>query len=295
MRILLTGASGFIGSHLLRHLAGAHTVYALVRRPPTVTLPGVYYVEQDLSQPLDPARLPGQFDAVIHQAALIHTEQQDDSQAFAVNVVATWHLLKFAQAAGVRTFVHASTGGVYGCRNQPFVENDPFNLLDLYSLTKAQAELAVQAAPGTFHKIILRYFFPYGVGTPNPIPTYVQRALTGEPIQVLQSGKPLFNPLHIADAVEATLRALNLAQSAVINIAGAEVTTFQAIAEMAANLAQRKPNFAFIPDENAIPYYRSDLVADISRMQALLNFTPEITLEKGIAELTHYYLQQIKT
>ena len=295
MRILLTGASGFIGGHLLRHLAGVHAVYALVRRPPAVTLPGVDYVEQDLSQPLDPARLPGQFDAVIHQAALIHTEQQDDSQAFAVNVVATWHLLKFAQAASVRTFVHASTGGVYGCRNHPFVETDPFNPLDLYSLTKAQAELAVQAAPGTFHKIILRYFFPYGVGTPNPIPTYVQRSLTGEPIQVLQSGKPLFNPLHISDAVEATLRAVNLAQSAVINIAGAEVTTFQAIAEMAANLAQRKPNFTFIPDENAIPYYRSDLVADISRMQALLNFTPEITLEKGIAELTQYYLQLIKT
>ncbi|MFN8495382.1 MAG: NAD(P)-dependent oxidoreductase [Caldilineaceae bacterium] len=294
MRILLTGASGFIGGHLIRHLTGAHEVYALVRRTPAVTLPGVYYVEQDLSQPLDPVRLPRQFDAIIHQAALIHTEQQDDSQAFAVNVVATWHLLKFAQATGVRTFVHASTGGVYGCRNQPFVETDPFNPMDLYSLTKAQAELAVQAVQGTFHKIILRYFFPYGVGTPNPIPTYVQRALSGEPIQVLQSGKPLFNPLHISDAVEATLRALNLEQSVVLNIAGAEITTFKAIAEMAADLAQRKPNFTFIPDENAIPYYRNDLVADIGRMQLMLNFTPQVTLGQGIGELVHYYLHQIK-
>lgn len=294
MRILLTGASGFIGGHLLRHLAGAHEVYALVRRMPAVKLPGVHYVEQDLSQPLDPARLPSQFDAVIHQAALIHTEQQADSQAFAVNVVATWHLLKFAQATGVRTFLHASTGGVYGCRNQPFGETDPFNPMDLYSLTKAQAELAVQAASGAFHKIMLRYFFPYGAGTPNPIPTYVKRVLTGEPIQVLQSGKPLFNPLHISDAVEATLRVLNLEQSAVLNIAGAEVTTFKAIAEMAADLAQRKPNFTFIPDENAIPYYRSDLVADISRMQAMLNFTPQVTLGQGIGELVHYYLHSIK-
>lgn len=290
MRILLTGASGFIGGHLLRHLVGTHQVYALVRQAPAVPLPGVHYLQQDLRQPLDLADLPAQLDAIIHQAALIHTEQQDDSQAFAVNVTATWHLLKYAQAAGVHTFVHASTGGVYGCRNQPFGESDPFNPMDLYSLTKAQAELAVQAAPGGFHKIILRYFFPYGIGTPNPIPIYVQRALTGETIQVLQSSKPAFNPLHVSDAVEATIRALHLEQSAIINMAGAEITTFQAIAEMAASLAQRKPNFSFIPDENAIPYYRSDLVADISRMQTLLNFTPQVTLAEGIGEMMRYYL-----
>ncbi len=121
---------------------------------------------------------------------------------------------------GVRTFVHASTGGVYGCATSPFVESDPFNPMDLYSLTKAQAELAVQAAPGDFHKVVLRYFFPYGTGTPNPIPRWVERVLSGEPFQVLQSGKPAFNPLHISDAVEATVRALALEQSAILNIAG---------------------------------------------------------------------------
>ncbi len=289
MRILLTGVSGFIGGHLLRHLASGHQVYALIRQPPAVTLPGVHYLEQDLHQPLDHAQLPKQLDAIIHQAALIHTEQQDASQVFAVNVTATWRLLEYAQSAGVHTFVHASTGGVYGCRHQPFVETDPLNPVDLYSLTKAQAELAVQAVPGAFHKIVLRYFFPYGVGTPNPIPTYVQRALTGEPIPVLQSGKPAFNPIHISDAVEATIRALNLEQSAIINIAGTEITTFRVIAEMAAKLAQRSPAFSPILDENAIPYYRSDLVADISRMQILLNFTPQVTLESGIAELARYY------
>ncbi|MCX6045504.1 MAG: NAD(P)-dependent oxidoreductase [Chloroflexi bacterium] len=292
MRILLTGASGFIGGHLLRHLAGGHQVYAFVRQPPTVSLPGVHYLAQDLRQPLDHTELPKQLDLIVHQAALIHSEQQDDSQIFAVNVTATWHLLQYAQAAGVHTFVHASTGGVYGCRNQPFVESDPLNPMDLYSLTKAQAELAVQAAPDAFHKIVLRYFFPYGVGTPNPIPTYAQRALTGEPIQVLQSGKPAFNPIHISDAIEATVRALNMDQSATINIAGAEITTFKAIAETAATLAHRSPIFSPIPDENAIPYYRSDLVADINRMQTLLNFTHQVTLATGIAELTRDYLDK---
>src|SRR4051812_30094920 len=104
MHILLTGANGFIGSHLLRHLSRAHQVYAVVRRLPAVMLSGVHYVQQDLSQPLDRALLPEPLDSIIHQAALIETDQQDDRQVFAVNVTATWHLLNYAQAVGVHTF-----------------------------------------------------------------------------------------------------------------------------------------------------------------------------------------------
>ena len=181
MKILIAGANGFIGRHLLERLAGTHELFALVRQAPVQPPTGVEYIAQDLGQPLNLARLPNQLDAIIHQAALIDTEQFDDSLAFRVNVEATWNLLRYAENAGVRTFVHASTGGVYGCSNRPFVESDPFTPMDLYSLTKAQAELAVQAAPGDFHKVVLRYFFPYGKGTPNPIPRWVEQSRSGRP------------------------------------------------------------------------------------------------------------------
>ena len=183
-------------------------------------------------------------------------------------MVATWRLLRYAQQAGVRCFVHASTGGVYGCRDRPFVEDDPFNPLDLYSLTKSQAELAVRHTPTPFPKIILRYFFPYGVGTPNPIPSYVQRAIRGEAIGINANRKPRFNPIHIDDTVEATLRALTLRQDTTLNIAGSEITTFAEIAEFAAQRAGRQPNFTLLTDDEVIPYYRADLVASIAAMQA---------------------------
>jgi len=291
MKILLTGANGFIGRHLLERLAETDEIYALVRQAPHQPLPGIAYIAQDLSQPLDTGRLPSQLDAIIHQAALIDTEQFDESLAFRVNVEATWSLLRYAAKTDVRSFVHASTGGVYGSSNRPFVESDPFNPMDFYSLTKAQAELAVQAAPGDFHKVVLRYFFPYGLGTPNPIPRWVQRALSGEPLQVLQSGKPAFNPLHISDAVEATLRTLRLQQSATLNIAGTEITTIQSIGEMAAQMAGRQATLELIPDGAAIPYYRANLVADIARMQQLLAFVPAITLKQGIAQLVDQLAQ----
>ena len=157
----------------------------------------------------------------------------------------------------MRCFIHASTGGVYGCRDRPFVETDPFNPLDLYSLTKSQAELAVRHTPTPFPKIILRYCFPYGMGTPNPIPTYVQRAFVGEAIAITANRKPHFNPIHIDDAVEATVRALALQEDTVLNIAGSEITTFAEIAEFAAQRAGRQPNFTLLADDEVIPYYRA--------------------------------------
>lgn len=294
MRILITGANGFIGRHLVERLAPRHEVYALVRQPPTAPHPAVRYCEQNLTEPLDPRQLPTQLDAIIHQAAVIDTEKTDDATPFLANVVGTWRLLAYAEAAGVQTFVHASTGGIYGCSQQPLRESDPLNPMDLYSLTKAQAELAVQAACGKFHKIVLRYFFPYGIGTPNPIPSYVRRAVRGEPIEILASGGPLFNPLHISDAVEVTVEALRLEQSITVNIAGAEVTTFATIAEMAAARVGRLPLFQRLPDETAIPYYRANLVADISRMTTLFQRRPLIPLQQGIAELVAHYQQAEK-
>jgi nucleoside-diphosphate-sugar epimerase len=134
----------------------------------------------------------------------------------------------------------------------------------------------------------LRYFFPYGAGTPNPIPRLVEYALTGQPIDIPPGGAPRLNPLHISDAVEATVRALRLGQNAIINIAGMEITTFAEIAEMAAAHAGRRPQFFTITEEETIPYYRADLVADITQMRNLLNVTPSIKLKDGIAELAAY-------
>lgn len=291
MRILITGATGFIGRHLVERLAPTHELFALVRQVPPTSQPGVHYLCQDLAQPLDHHQLPQQLDAIIHQAALIDNKIGDDALPFLVNVVGTWRLLDYAAAVGVKTFVHASTGGIYGCSRKVLRESDPPNPMDLYSLTKAQAELAVQAAPGDFHKIVLRYFFPYGVGTPNPIPSYVRRAVRGEPIEILASGGPLFNPLHITDAVEATIQTVDLKHSATINIAGRQVTSFAEIAQIASNAVGRQPIFRYIPVAAAIPYYRANLIADTRQMAHLLPLVSYTGLPTGIAELVSHYTQ----
>lgn len=290
MRILITGGTGFIGGHLIRRLAPEHEIYALVRRHPPEPITNVHYIHQDLGGPLNRGQLPRTVDAIIHQAALIDTDMvKDDALPFLVNVIGTWRLLNYAADASVQTFVYASTGGIYGCRNRPFDESDAPNPMDLYSLTKAQAELAVHAASNTFRKVVLRYFFPYGVGTPNPIPNYVRKAVLGEPIEQIENGGPKFNPLHISDAVEATVRSLQVKSNSTLNIAGTEITTFSEIARMAAHAVGRQPSFNTVPLNETIAYYQADLVAQTDRMQAELDFRPRTSLETGIAELASFY------
>jgi len=289
LRILITGATGFIGRHLVEALAPLHELYALVRQVPPAPRTKVHYLCQDLAQPLDLRQLPTQLDAIIHQAAVIDTKLADDTLPFLVNVVGTWRLLDYAATVGVQTFIHASTGGIYGCSQQPLRESDPPNPMDLYSLTKAQAELAVQAACGKFRKVVLRYFYPYGIGTPNPIPSYVQRAVRGETIAVLAGGGPLFNPLHVKDAVGMTVQALKLAQSVTVNIAGNQITSFAEIAKLAAQEVGRQPVLQRTPNEAAIPYYRANLIADTTRMHELFKVDQPVSLQRGIAELVVFH------
>lgn len=286
MRVLISGASGFVGSHLARRLREEHEVFALIRRCPSAPLDGVQYIEQDLRHALDLARLPSELDAIVHLAAVLFPERcQDDAEPFLVNVVATWRLLEYARGAGARTFVHGSTGGVYGFADRPFVEDDALRPVGLYALTKSQAELAVRAAPGQFRKIILRYFYPYATGTPNVIPETVRRAVMGEPVQVAASRKPAINPLHISDALEATVRSLELDQDEVINVAGTEVTTFAGIAEMAGRLVGREPLFEVKRVDAGDSSCRANIVGDIQRMAEKLGFVPRLSLENGIGEL----------
>lgn len=287
MRVMVTGAGGFIGSHLVASLADQHEVYAMVRRTPDLPVAGVQYIEHDLAHPLDESRLPATLDAIIHQAALIDTDalQYGDAAAFEVNVIGTWRMLEYARRIAVARFVHASTGGVYGHADHPMLETDPPNPMDLYAITKAQAELVVHHTPTPFPKIVLRYFLPYGAGTPNPLPRFIGAVLAGDEVTIAADRGPAMNPIHITDAVAATVAALELDSDAVINIAGTEITNYAEIAEFAGARVGRPVAMNIVGRMELIAYYRGDLVGSTQRMHELLGFTPRVTLDRGLAEL----------
>lgn len=279
--VLVTGATGFIGRRLVPALAGRWPVIAASRSGEDVG--GAKGVRLDLTQEADFAALPDHVEVVVHLAALIEAPAVEDY--LRVNVLGTHRLLAYAQAAGAGTFVYGSTGGVYGSGPRPHRETDPPRPQDDYATSKAQAETAVTAFPAEMRKIMLRYCAPYAVGTPNPITRVLDAVIGGKELQVTAGMYPRYNPLHLDDAVEMTVRSLDLPQDKILNIAGTEITTFAGIALIAGEAVGRPPRLRLIDRDEAIPYYRDDTVCEPTAAYEVLGYRPRIALRDGITDM----------
>ena len=216
MRVLVTGANGFIGAHLVQELEARHEVIALARNAPTFTpSSSTRWIEHDLVEPLEAAPLPDAVDAVIHLAQSRHYKQFPErvGDIFAVNIDATLRLLEYARLAQAKTFVFASTGGVYGHSYERFVETDPVSPLDFYLTSKYAAELLIANYKRFFRTIVLRFFFVYGPGQKGMlIPNLLDKVRNGETVKIEGRGLRI-NPIHVADAVQVFEPALALERS----------------------------------------------------------------------------------
>ncbi len=253
MTVLVTGATGFIGRHL--------------------RLPGMVAPQLDLSRP--PTGLPERVDAVIHlaQSSRYREFPEGTDDVVAVNVAATAALADYAWRAGARTFVLASTGGVYGFGDRPAHEDDPVAPIGFYQASKYAAEVLLAPYADHFTTVVLRPFFVYGAGQREMlVASLAQRVLAGEAIT---GPGPRMNPIHVVDAARAIEAALNLTKSTVINVAGDEVAN---VADLARGLARAAGVEARIEDADPPP---GDLVADTTRMREML-VVPQVPLEAGL-------------
>lgn len=286
MRILVTGARGFLGRRLLATLGDTHEVYAVSRDtiPPVSNL---VWLKLDLAQPGWAAELPGRIDAVVHlaQSTNFRNFPSDAAEIYGVSAGATVRLLEWALKAGAKNFVLGSTGGLYGSSRRPVAESAPIpeqrNQLGFYFAANRAAELIARQYSGHLNVAILRFFFVYGSGQSVSMlmPRLVSRIREGKPI-VLQGEEGIhINPIHVDDATNAILRATELNESRLINIAGPEVTSLRYICEEIGRRLNRSP--AFDIDMIARPAH---LVADVGRMTRALG-APRIGIRSGIAEL----------
>lgn len=153
-RVLLTGASGFLGGHLLRlSLEAGYSVRALVRRPADAAKLARLGVDPVVGELRDPASLTRALnptpDWVFHLAASTATWTPQNAEQDAVNVEGTRHLLVAASKAKVRRFLHTSTVAVYGFTDRPIREDSPklgASSWVNYARSKARAEALVQEA-----------------------------------------------------------------------------------------------------------------------------------------------------
>jgi nucleoside-diphosphate-sugar epimerase len=287
VKLLITGASGFVGRRLVERLAAeGHEVLALVHTAPAPPFASssIRPLVVDLAH-FERTRLPSGVDAVVSlaQSQNFRSFPGKAADVFAVNVNAHLQLLEWARGTGVRVFVSASSGGIYGARSKPLVEETDQLAVDsplgFYLGTKLCAEVILQNYRHFFGcAAILRPFFIYGPGQRQDmlIPRLIGAVRDGRPIQLQGSDGLRLNPVYVDDAVKAFAAAIELQGCHVINVAGPDTLSLREIGERVGRRVGRAPVFELIDGSP------SSYVGDIGHMRALLG-APRTGFDEGIA------------
>jgi UDP-glucuronate 4-epimerase len=215
LSVLVTGSSGFIGSHVVRQLhAAGHRVTALDILKPKFPLPdGVEFRQCDIREDHFPNRI---FDAVVHLAALagVRPSMTHPLGYHQTNVNGTLRLMEFCRSMGVPHFVFASSSSVYGPTSPlPFTEDGPTEPCSPYALTKLIGEQwgRLYARLHGLRFVALRFFSVWGPGQrPDlALEAFTRRIVAGKPLIINGDGSQRRDLTHVSDvarAVELALR-----------------------------------------------------------------------------------------
>lgn len=279
MRVLVTGATGFIGCHLIpRLLTDGHEVEAVVRGEGAEVADGATVVLADLSRPVESGTLPDA-DAVIHLAQANVPWPDAARELYAVNTRSTLDLLDHAARTGARVFVHASSGSVYGAGADVRREDDPDRADDFYARTKQHAEQLVHAYSDRLSTVVLRLFAPYGPGQSGRlVPALIDRVRNGKPVTLNEGGRPRLTPTYVDDVVDAMIASLGVEGHVVANVAGDETVSIRELAELIGQAVDREPIF-----EDGDATVGGDMLGANDRMRSVLGLDRLVPLEEGLA------------
>jgi UDP-glucuronate 4-epimerase len=316
--VLLTGAAGFIGSHLTeRLLADGATVVGVdnfdpfydpaekranletARRHEAFQL-----IEADCAEPaaldaaLDAALGDRRFEVIVHLAAKagVRPSIQDPGAYVRANLVATQAMLDLARRRGIDRFVFGSSSSVYGNSEKvPFSEDDPVDRpISPYAATKGAGELLCHAHHALYGTTIhlLRFFTVYG---PRQRPDLAIRKfgelmLRGEEIPRFGDGSTERDYTWIDDIVDGVMASIRRTASepgeyAIINLGGSRTTSLDRLITLIGHALHVEPRVRQLPHQ---PGDVQRTWADVDRAQKLLGYTPGTAIEDGIPRFAQW-------
>jgi nucleoside-diphosphate-sugar epimerase len=284
VRIVVSGATGFIGSYLVPYLVGkSHEVIAIGRdRDRLRRFCGAEKVVCDLLDSRVSEILPRDVDAVVHLAQA-SPPPTDEATLLEVNVGSTEVLLTYARRVGAASFVFASSGSVYGVSGGPLSETDVPRPGDAYARSKLQAEQLVRGQPDSAGYRILRLFAPYGPGQRGRIiPDLLARVQEGRPITIRAGGRPRLNPIYVDHVVDVFAQALSPTGPTVVNVGGAESLSILDMTEVIGRVVGRQPRLTYVAESVA-----GDMIGDTAVMRQCFRLPARLTtFEQGIRAMT---------
>ena len=324
-RWLVTGAAGFIGSHLVETLLTSgqevvgldnfstghqHNIDEVCAKPGVRSGGDFRMIVGDIRDRECCADAVQGIDFVLHQAALGSVPRSivDPLTAHDVNVTGSLNMLDAARIAKVKRFVYAASSSTYGDEpNLPKIEDRIGNPLSPYAVTKLVNEVyaGVYARAYGFKATGLRYFNVFG-SRQDPdgpyaavIPKWVAAMLAGKPVTINGDGETSRDFCYVANAVQANIRAALApleAQGEVYNIAlGGRTTLNQLYRSIRDGLAEHRIRYDLDPSFGA---FRDGDVrhsqANIDKAKSILNYAPSHDVIRGLAEALPWYIADSK-
>lgn len=307
MRILVTGAAGFIGSHLVdRLLAEGHEVigvdnFSTGRRENLAHLadhPRFTLVEHDVVEPLDVTR---SLDWVMHFASPASPPKYlaRPVETLRVNSEGTYRLLELARQKGAKFFL-ASTSEVYGdpqVHPQPesyWGHVNPVGPRAVYDEAKRYAEaltMSYHRAHGLAVRIV-RIFNTYGPRMDpkdgRVVTNFIRQALTGEPLTVHGDGSQTRSFCYIDDLIEGIVRLMRVDYSGPVNLGNPEEYTVLELARVIKELTGSSSQIVFEPLPEDDPKQRRP---DISLARRLLDWEPRVPMREGLRRMLGYLVE----
>lgn len=309
MKILITGAAGFLGSHLCaRFIADGYSVVGidnlstgrLENITPLLSHGSFEFVQHDICRGID---ISGELDAVLHFASPASPQDYGKMPIATLDVgsVGTKNALEIARQRQAR-FLLASTSEIYG---DPLVNPQPESYRGNTNTTGArsvydESKRFAEAMTMAFHRVygidtrIVRLFNTYGphmkVSDGRIIPNFITQALSGEPLTVYGSGLQTRSLCYIDDTVSGILALLSTPDingiHSPVNIGNPHEMTVLRIAETIIKLTESQSivKYCELPEDD--PCVRCP---DIHRAQEILGWNPKIFVEDGLKATIAYF------
>jgi nucleoside-diphosphate-sugar epimerase len=320
MTILVTGGTGFIGSHLIDTLmTRGERVKALVRNTSNVTYLkklGVDLVVGDLGNSESVKQAMKGCDVVLHLATA--PDWSSKKEHWRTNYYGTKNMFEIALKRGIQRFVYCSTIGVLGFTEEaPLDENCPYSPSPCspYAITKCEAEKEARAyyrkgLPVAVVRLA-QVYGPRDMGTLGMGFSWIQRGF----FPLIGGGKALLQPIYVQDVVDAIILAMevNKALGQTYNIAGEEILSFKELFAIITNtfgtdsqrlnlprrvawtlgyLLEAKTRlfggYAFLT-RFRVECATRNMIYDISKAKEELGFTPKVRLEEGVQRTVQWY------